>query len=55
MNGTAGITQSGYAWKTHPNGGIRYIGKPNGLPGREGVDWGWTDKVSEAMELSPYW
>jgi hypothetical protein len=52
---SAGVTILGYGWRTHPNGGTRYIGMPNGLPGQGGVDWGWTDKAAEAMVLSEYW
>lgn len=51
----AGVDELGRGWRTHPNGGFRYIGIPNGLPGREGKDWGWTANVSEAMTLTPYW
>lgn len=50
----AGISL-GRGWRSHPNGKTYYIGKPNGLPGQGGVDWGWTDVASEAMELTPYW
>jgi hypothetical protein len=51
----AGVDSIGRGWRQHANGKTYFIGKPNGLPGREGVDWGWTDKIAEAMELSPYW
>lgn len=52
---TAGIDSFGHAWRVTPWGARKYIGSPNGLPGREGVDWGWTDNASEAMILTPYW
>lgn len=55
MNKVAGVNALGHGWRNHPNGNVKYIGKPNGLPGKEGVDWGWTDKASESMELSLYW
>jgi hypothetical protein len=52
---SAGINALGHAWRVTPWGKTQYIGKPNGLPGRGGVDWGWTDKPHEAMILTPYW
>lgn len=56
MRGKAGINPiTNHAWRTHPNGGNRYIGEPNGLPGQNGVDWGWVTNPNEAMELTPYW
>lgn len=51
----AQINLLGHASRNHPNGKTYYIGEPNGLPGQGGADWGWTDKPSEAMALSPYW
>lgn len=51
----AGVDSFGRAWRVTGWGKHQYIGTPNGLPGQDGIDWGWTDKISEAATLSPYW
>lgn len=49
---SAGVGFDGVAWSVNPWGKTLYIGN---LPGDGGVDWGWTEKRSEAKPLTPYW